>query len=1464
MDGFIHSVTRDIGVKYPSKSAPSTSFLFISSFIFRKKPMRKLQSILLIMLWPALLMGQTSWKGTTSTDWSNAKNWTNGVPTSAVDAVLGDANFTGINNPRLSTQSTCKSLTVGGTKATTFTVGDRNLTVTGSVSIASNGTISHGRGTFTVQGNWANDGSYTATKNQSTISFSGIGAQTIGGTSTTTFRKFTIGKTSIVNCTQNIVDNGAGASIIVNGTFDPGNFQITGGASMTVNSGGVLVVIKSTFAGNFGTSGGKSLNLASTVNYTSNGVQTIDQTLSYGNLVLSTGGTKSAGGNLTIRSNLTINSGVILNGGTRTFTVSGNILNNGTFNPNTSTVVVTGSANTSIAGQTTFNILTVNKSSSANSVTLGSSLTIGTLNMTLGSMLTGNDSVTITSARSGSGIIFGTIVRQHTFANATAYTFEGLNNTITFTSPAGITSVTVTVAQTPSPDFPSGVSVNRHYAMRIPNGSYTSATVRLHYLDAELNANTESSLVLWHQDTAWSQSGKTANDSVNNWVEQNGIADISGNWTLGALVGPKIVRWNGSSSTAWEDSSNWTVISGTPGKPPTAVDLVELGTDLFLNDPTISSSASIRGVSFGSAQAVTLTIGSGGSLQTAGNVSGIWDGSASHAIQLGGQSATIGANLILGDGIPGQTIDLTIGSGSATLQQSLVQTGGASVTFTAAGQLNIGGDYEYAGGSLTAGSGTITYNGTGSQKIASGVVYNNLVINKLSGSATTDSSVTAIGNLSINSGSLGTSAPVTVGGNITIATGATLDASTSTVSLGGNWSRSGSFVSGEGEVIFNGSGSQSIGATSFTNLTIFKPAGTATLAGNLTVNGNLNLSGGTLNLATYTANDNVGSNAFDMLAGTTLQVGGAGNFPSNYAATSIAPTNTTEYNASVAQSIDSTVAFGNLTLTNSSIKLLTGGTSVIGNLLINPGATLSAGSYVLDVQGNWTNQGTFIPSTGAVVLDGMTAQVIGGSDTTSFYDLIINNTSGVVIASSPIVSDTLTLSGGNIFTTNRAVCLGPSAGISRTNGSIVGKLQKSFTTGVKAFTFPVGDTANYTPVFVSNLNVTGAGTLTASVTKKESPSIASSTIDFNKDVNRYWTMTTGAGLVVPTYDAQFTFVSSDVDVGATLANFVVQRFTGARWDSTTRGTVTDTSVQVLQDTLFGDYAIGEKRPDSLLAFSVRAGWNLLSLPVEVADPRVTSIFPVGRSTLAYRWAGVYQVRDSVFARSGYWIKFTGPQPVEAKGIPVTAETLQIVTGWNMIGSLIGPVATSSIVSQPPSIMTSPFYRYDGVYKIVDTLQPWYGYWIKAKQSGQFIISSGPLNVPGAGRINVVSDNELPPTPPESGSSNLDPPAADQIPNRFVLEQNYPNPFNPTTRLSFVISARGGSTSGGSFVTLKVYDVLGREIKTLVDGIQSAGYKSVTWDARDVPSGVYYYKLEATSTVDPANVFTSVRKMLLVK
>jgi hypothetical protein len=136
----------------------------------------------------------------------------------------------------------------------------------------------------------------------------------------------------------------------------------------------------------------------------------------------------------------------------------------------------------------------------------------------------------------------------------------------------------------------------------------------------------------------------------------------------------------------------------------------------------------------------------------------------------------------------------------------------------------------------------------------------------------------------------------------------------------------------------------------------------------------------------------------------------------------------------------------------------------------------------------------------------------------------------------------------------------------------------------------------------------------------------------------------------------------------------------------------------------------------------------------------------------------------------------------------------------------------------------------------------YYYYIQSKDDGtqNDLYPGTPLyssmfltmtNIPGS-RITGVAENTA------------------GIPAEFSLKQNYPNPFNPVTTISFGLPEQ-------SFVKLKVYDVTGREVATIVSEELPAGKYSRQWNAYGISNGVYYYRIQAGR-------FTETKKLVLVK
>ncbi len=951
----------------------------------------------------------TTFNGGTAThviagNWSNAGVYNGNTGTvrfngaARVVSGAGTQNFNNFSVSAAGVSCTSANLTVTGNLATTgtgtwthsagstLTMSGTTRTITGTghslANVVISGTVST-TVSFPVSGSWTTTGTFNATAG--TITFSGT-TPVIAGAGTTTFFALQVnGQLSTAvsfSMRSNLTGSGkvtATAGTIsfigtstVSGTHDMFNVTINGtrlqlGANATLNVAGAFTIT----AGTLNT----TTTTPNTFVYSGSGAQTI-AAATYNNLTLATGGVKTAAGNITSNGNFTINSGVTYNASTVTHTIGGNWVNNGTFTASTSTVVFNGALNTTTTGITTFNNLTMNKSTATTTVTLNNNITTNNLTMTNGRMLTGSNSVTITGTRTGNAVILGTITRTHAFAANTAYAFESSFNTVTFTSITGgsITSVTVTVLSAPVTDFLSLTSVNRSYNISVTKTGNYAATLRLHYEDTELNGNVEANLGLWRfVGGSWTSIGKSANDATNNWVQQTGLTDITSRWTF--FDGSSTQIWKGTTSSAWATGSNW-----KSGVVPVATDNVLIGSETFTNQPAITTAVTVKSILFGSAKAVAMTMSGAGALTVTGNVGGDWLADQVHTLDVATRTLSVGGNLSLSNGTAARSLQLSASTGTINVTGSINHSGAGAIVFSGAGALNIGADYNYTAGTFTAGTSTVTYNGTVDQVIA-GVGYNDLAISKSTGNATLSNAATVNGNLSITgAGALNANGALDVVGNVNINSGTTLNANNASLRVGGNWNRAGTFNPTVGAVVLNGAGNQTIVQTTFNDLVINKPSGVVTPASDLTINGDLSVTSGTFDIGSLLVNRSSAGGTLTVGDGGTLRIGGASNFPTNYDTRVFTNNSTVVFNGTTAQSVPAET-YGNLVLSNGGAtpKSLVGDTQVNGDLTVNAGATLDEGVQSLRVRGNWTNNGTFSSSGGSVDLQGTGKSITGST-----------------------------------------------------------------------------------------------------------------------------------------------------------------------------------------------------------------------------------------------------------------------------------------------------------------------------------------------------------------------------------------------------------------------------------------------------------------------------------------------------
>jgi hypothetical protein len=391
---------------------------------------------------------------------------------------------------------------------------------------------------FSVAGNWTANAAVNMSAKATTVTFNGTGAQTIGGTATTTFANVTVNKSSGTATLARVETLTGGNLSISSGTLDLSSFTINrsaSGGTLTVSNGATLKIGgTNSFPINYAT---HSLGATSTVEY-SGAAQTVT-TESYGHLILSGSGIKTMPGSattiagdfttagtisataaqaLTVNGNFTLGSGTTFGAASFGHIVKGNFSNSGTFTASTSTFTFSGTSAQSIGGlSTTFKSLTLNNSSgillSSVDITVG-----GTLTFTSGKIVTGSNLVIIPAAGSvsrTSGHVVGNL-KKNVATGATSRTFEvgDASNyapvNISFASVSTAGDLTVVTTTGDHPNVASSIivpskTVNRYWTLTNSGIAFTNYSCTFNFVGGDLDAgvNTAALIVAEYSGAAW-------------------------------------------------------------------------------------------------------------------------------------------------------------------------------------------------------------------------------------------------------------------------------------------------------------------------------------------------------------------------------------------------------------------------------------------------------------------------------------------------------------------------------------------------------------------------------------------------------------------------------------------------------------------------------------------------------------------------------------------------------------------------------------------------------------------------------------------------------------------------------------------------------------------------------------------------------------------------------------------------
>ncbi len=175
------------------------------------------------------------------------------------------------------------------------------------------------------------------------------------------------------------------------------------------------------------------------------------------------------------------------------------------------------------------------------------------------------------------------------------------------------------------------------------------------------------------------------------------------------------------------------------------------------------------------------------------------------------------------------------------------------------------------------------------------------------------------------------------------------------------------------------------------------------------------------------------------------------------------------------------------------------------------------------------------------------------------------------------------------------------------------------------------------------------------------------------------------------------------------------------------------------------------------AFAVAnsAGWNMVSVPALLQNYAKSAVYPSAVSN-AFLYEGGYQTRDTLENGVGYWVNFDSAGSVFYPGRLLVHDSISVVNGWNLIGAIGVSVPVDSVVNDPPGVVTSNYFSYNGAYQVAATLDPGQAYWVRASGTGSLI-----LNAPAASAVPGKATG-----PAAAGASTLE--VADAAGHRGVL------------------------------------------------------------------------------------------------
>ncbi len=943
---------------------------------------------------------------------------------------------------------------------TTLTLTAGTFTLTNALTMATGSTISRGNGSLSTAPTFA------GTVN---VTYTGATAGVTTGSELPTSTGNVLNNLTINNSGQTIT---LGAAVTVNGdltitagtlnTSAVSNYGVTLKGSLA-NSGTFTANASAITIGGTGTQSIAGFTTTGGVTVTkTGGTATLQSAMSPGALTMNgVGGTLNLGSGLTHTvTNVTLTNGT-LDGGSSTLNVTGTWTGTSGFTASMGTVGYTGSSQA--IGAVTYNSLTINQSSG--NATLGGAATVnGTLTLSAGNLavtdpqvLTMGSSATTAGSKDVTGI-----VKRTSMVASTAYTFGSQYTTVTFAGGGTIpTDFSIKISIGSATSWKTG-AVQRIYDILRTAGSGTMH-IAPHYLDTELNGNTETRLVIWagHLPTPpgdIDEHGRSNYDTTNNWVTLSALsvtyiatAYDTKQWAVAnSALTP--FTWTGATNTNWGYATNWS----PAGVPSDQSDVVIPDAATTANDPTLPASATIS----------RMTIESGGILNapasgtlTIGGASGAWSNNGTFNAST---STVVFTNAAATASGTTDFYNVTINA-SAGLEVETNATMRIGGTMTNNGTWDVtmmsGTTVEYNGGSQTV----LVPNG-----LTSG--YRNLTLSG-SGTKTMPGTALSIGaNFSMSGTASATAgAAINTTGSFTVGSGTSFTTGAYTHTIGGDFSNSGTFTATGSTITLNGTGAQAIGGsttTAFNNLTISNTSAAVSANTNFSAGGTLTVNASAvLNPAAAVVISGAGTLTGSGTVNVTRTAATADLSSQHTISTKTLTNLTAAYTGSAAQTV-SALTYGGLKINNASGVTLGGNATVGGTLTLTSGNITTGSNSLIIASG-----GSVSRTSGHVV--GNLQKAVTGTGTISF-EVGTGSDYAPISANITAVTGTGTLTGSSSSGVHGSIS---SSGIS--SNKYVNRYWSLTSTGITSPTY------NATFTFV-NGDLVGSPTTSSFIVRKYS------------------------------------------------------------------------------------------------------------------------------------------------------------------------------------------------------------------------------------------------------------------------------------------------------------------------------------------------------------------------------------------